>query len=592
MAIPKGAATESLEDIYYDPDRELFFSAAAMKERFMFISHGYKAQLAAGLILLGTIGLSAADEKKPSNPQEKPAAAPAKPAGHTGAHGPSTPGKPGGPATATHPGPPAGGAHTHPTGGAAAATTTGSHAANQPAGHGPNAMHPGQPQHTAPGKPGGGPATAHQPGGVPRPGGPGHNPPGHNPGMHPVNNGISGRPAPRGSHTQHLVNGNAIQRRPNGRVSDVHDAKRGMDIHHSLNGGRQVTVVRPDHSRIVVERGRPGYIERPYSYHGHDFARRSYYYHGHMYQTYYRGYRYRGVYINVYAPVRYYPIGFYGWAYHPWGVPVVFSWGWGRAPWYGYYGFYFAPYPVYPTPALWLTDYMISSELAAAYEAGRESANAAPPEPTAGSSPALTPEVKQQIADEVRNQIALENAEAEQNANHQDVDPASSGIARMLGDGHSHIFVAGGALDVVDSSGMECALSDGDVLQLVTPPPADATSASLVVLASKGGSECAKAATVTVALTDLQEMQNHMRQTIDQGMEELRQKQGQGGIPAAPPSATGAPADTPFAQIAPPPDPNDANAINQQLKAADQAEKEVTTQAGQGPDTSTPPPSH
>jgi hypothetical protein len=231
---------------------------------------------------------------------------------------------------------------------------------------------------------------------------------------------------------------------------------------------------------------------------------------------------------------------------------------------------------------------MISSELATAYEAGRASA-APPPPPGGDSAPALTPEVKQQISDEVRNQIALENAEAQQTSRNQDVDPASSGIARMLGDGHSHIFVAGGALDVVDASGAECALSDGDVLQLAAPPPPDATSANLVVLASKGGGECAKSNTITVAFADLQEMQNHMRETIDRGMEELRQKQGTGGLPAAPPAATTAPTTAQFAAIAPPPDPNDANTINQQLKAADQTEQEVTAQAGPDASTTAPP---
>jgi hypothetical protein len=214
-----------------------------------------------------------------------------------------------------------------------------------------------------------------------------------------------------------------------------------------------------------------------------------------------------------------------------------------------------------------------------------------PPNEQAGNgSPALTPEVKQMIADEVRNQIALENADAQQNAKNQDLDPASSSIARMLADGRPHVFVAGSALDVVDESGTECALSDGDALQLASPPPPDATAVSLVVLSSKGHRECAKSATVTVALADLQDMQNHMRETIDRGMEELRQKQGKGGLPVAPPSATTEPTPVAFAQVAPPPDPNDANEINQQLKLADQSEQDVTTQAKQDEGASAPNP--
>jgi len=115
----------------------------------------------------------------------------------------------------------------------------------------------------------------------------------------------------------------------------------------------------------------------------------------------------------------------------------------------------------------------------------------------------------------------------------------------------------------------------------VTPPPSDATVVNLVVLASKGGKECQKTATVAVNLTDLQEMQNHMRETIDQGLKDLQAKQGTGGLPAAPPSAQAAPVQAQYAAVAPPPDPKDAADLQAQTKEADQAETEVTAQASQ-----------
>ncbi len=259
-------------------------------------------------------------------------------------------------------------------------------------------------------------------------------------GGRPANTGISGRPAPKGSQQTQLRNGSAVQRRANGRVSDVHDAKRGMNIHHGINGNTRVVVERSDHSRVFAERGRPGYVQRGYLHNGHEYSRRTYYYHGRAYDRYYRGYGYRGVYLNVYSPYRYYPFGFYGWAYNPWYQPVVYSWGWGGNPWYGYYGFYFTPYPAYATASLWLTDYIISNQLAAAYQARHEAQAQMDQEaggPVPGAAP-LTPEVKQQIADEVKNQLALENSEAQQNARNQEPDPASSGIARMLSDGKTH----------------------------------------------------------------------------------------------------------------------------------------------------------
>ena len=388
-------------------------------------------------------------------------------------------------------------------------------------------------------------------------------------------------PAPRGSNEHVAANGSAVRTRPGGKVSDVHDARRGMDVHHGLNGNRRVSVERPGHGRLVAERGRPGYVQRGYGYHGHDFGRRAYYYHGREYNRYYRGYGYRGLYLNVYAPGFYYGPGFYGWAYNPWASPIAYGWGWGGSPWFGYYGGFFAPYPVYPSAAFWLTDYIISQDLQAAYAAHQEAGEVDGAPSAAGGPPEMTPEVKQQIADEVRAQLALENQEAAQNAQQQDVDPGSSGIARLLADSRPHVFVVGDALDVVDANGQECGISDGDALQLQPGSDPNATAVNLVVLASKGGQECQKSSTVTVQLADLQEMQNHMRENIDQGLQELQAKQGTGGIPQAPPSAQGKPTEAAYAAVAPPPDPTDTADLQQQGQQADQAEKDVTAEVAQ-----------
>ena len=146
----------------------------------------------------------------------------------------------------------------------------------------------------------------------------------------------------------------------------------------------------------------------------------------------------------------------------------------------------------------------------------------------------------------------------------------------MLSDNIQHVFVAGADLDVIDATGTECAVSEGDALQLTAAPAADATAADLVVLSSKGGVECHKGATVSVALADLQDMQNHMRETIDAGMGDLQQKGGTGGLPAVPASAKAAPAKAAFVAIAPPPDPNAATEVAKQSTEADKAEQEVS----------------
>ena len=77
-----------------------------------------------------------------------------------------------------------------------------------------------------------------------------------------------------------------------GAISDIHNPKTGMNVHNGLNGNRAVVVERPDHSRVFAERGRPGYVQRPYSFHGQNFAQRTYVYNGHEYSHFYRGYSY------------------------------------------------------------------------------------------------------------------------------------------------------------------------------------------------------------------------------------------------------------------------------------------------------------
>src|ERR1700694_4541691 len=97
--------------------------------------------------------------------------------------------------------------------------------------------------------------------------------------------------------------------------------------------------------------------------------------------------------------------------------PQAFRWGWYDRPCFGYYGGYFQPAPVYPTAALWLTDYVLSANLQRGYaeqqtasaEAGQYAAR---PEIAQTNAVVLSPEVKQAIAEEVRQQIDAERAAA------------------------------------------------------------------------------------------------------------------------------------------------------------------------------------
>jgi hypothetical protein len=385
--------------------------------------------------------------------------------------------------------------------------------------------------------------------------------------------------APRGSRDVHTASGKDVRMRPGGKLSDVHDARRGVDVHRGLGGDRRAEGKRADGSRLVSERGRGGYAERSYRFRGHDFARRSYYFHGRRFDRFYRPYLYRGVAIDVYEPDLFYPAPFYGWVYNPWVAPVAFSWGFAANPWYGYYGPYFAPQPYYPSASAWLADYMISTSLSDAYQARVDAG--LPVQPLTAAAPgqaALTADVQAQIAEEVRRQLALENAEAQGASRGEDPDPQSSGIARIVADGSTHAFVVGDNMDLTSSSGQECLVTAGDVLQLRTPPAPTATEANLVVLASKGGQECAKSSIVTVAMDDLQDLQNHMRQTIDEGLGEVQKQEGK-GLPKAPASAAAPVVKATYIQAAPPAEINISVELAQQDKEADNAEHEANQEA-------------
>jgi hypothetical protein len=515
--------------------------------------------LAASLTLLAfTYPALSADKPKASAPS-KPAAAPrsSAPAAHPAGGGASTASH--GPTTAGH----SAVTTSHPSTTTAHPVTTTPHA-------GTSATHTATPAtHTA--------SPTSRPGAT-SPGGRVSTPAGGKT-FGSTAGGKGGMAAPKGSKTVQTRSGGTVTKRADGHVATVRDPKRGMEVHRNLSGNRRVVVERSDHSRIVAERGGRGYVQRPYMFHGHEYARRSYYYNGRYYNRYYGRYYYHGAWMNPYYPGYYYGPAFYGWAYNPWAVPVAYGWGWGGNPWFGYYGAYFTPYPVYASPALWLTDYFIAQSLQAAYQA--QVAQAA-----AMSNPApLTPETKQLIADEVRSQIALENSESKTAGQGAEPDAASSSIQRSLTDGKQHVFVAGHDLDVVDAGGTECALSEGDAVQLTGQTAPDAQAATLAVLASKGGKECPRGDTVQIALTDLQDMQNHMRETIDAGMQELQKKQGQGGLPAAPAAAKAAPVESAMASAAPPPPPeSEVKAeINQQSQEADKVEAEANGGAASGP---------
>lgn len=390
-------------------------------------------------------------------------------------------------------------------------------------------------------------------------------------------------PVRPGPHT--APNGIVYSTDAHGALTHTYDPKTGMNIDHRPGGRTVSTIDREPGHRTVAYRG-GGYDGRTYSFRGQQFEHRTYLDHGRTYERIYSPYAYHGVRMEAYRPSLYYSAGFYHWAGRPWPQPVHYGWGWASDPWYSYYGPYFVPAPAYGDPALWLTDYVIAANLQAAYAQNAElQTNYGPP---SGATP-LTPEVKQQISAEVQYQMQQENAEAQANA-HGQLPSGPVGVSALFIGNQTHVFVAGADLNLTDLSGRQCQITQGDVLQVRAPPAGNSTFVTATVLGSKGGADCAVAANVNVGLSDLQDMQNHMRETADEGMRELQAKQGQGGLPAAPADATTPAVSGAFVDAAPAPDPQAGNVILAQANAAEQSERSLQLSPPSTPVAQSPAP--
>jgi hypothetical protein len=529
------------------------------------------------LLLFGLVVGVAADQKK-APPAPRPSAPP--PAHHASApvshapasrpstttHSPNTGGRPG-TSTGTRPGVGKTGTGTVGKTGTPGRTGTVNNNGRGPTGKTGNG--------SAMGKPGMG-----KPGGNMGKGGNGN-----------VGKGVN-RPAP--GRQVSLKGGGTASIRPNGQIRSIN--RNGMHIDHGLNGTRRIESTH-NGARIVTTGKNSGYVQRAYvTRGGRTYVSRTVVVNHVTYTSVYRSYSYGGYCCYYgYHPAFYYGPAYYGWAYNPWPAPVYYGWGWGGSPWYGYYGGYFAPYPTYPSAAFWLTDYLISVNLQAAY-AARAAANAAaanntandsgngggeqPQDNSGGSAPAdsgavtLTPEVKAAIAEEVKAQLAAEQAAAKPAASSSgspQPTQASEEVPPAL-DPARRTFVVSSDLTVT-GDGQECQLTAGDVITRITDTPDDDRKVTVSVSSAKKA-DCAPGKQVAVAVDDLQEMHNHFQEQLDNGMKELSSKQGTGGLPKAPDT-------TPIASDVPPPPP-DASAektLQDQQAAADQTEAQVVKEA-------------
>lgn len=309
-------------------------------------------------------------------------------------------------------------------------------------------------------------------------------------------------------------------------------------ISHAPGGGKQVVTGKPG-SQVVSWGAKRGFVERPIA--GRPgYISRTYVYGGRSYAVVYRQYYYGGYPYYRYVPAYYYGPGFYAWVGAPWIAPVPYVWGGIATPWFGFYSWYYTPYPAYASADYWLTDYLVSQNLQAAYQNQQAENNSAPPpaaapdaSPTGGAAQGtITPEVKAMIAEEVRQQLAAEKDAAAQPtaSNATQSGPGGDQAPPAL---TQKIFVVSSNLDLAER-GQACSLTAGDIIERRgKDAEADGTVKAEVVSSKRGDCAADSDATVQVQLADLQEMHNQMQQKIDAGLKTLADNQAK-GLPNAP----------------------------------------------------------
>jgi hypothetical protein len=244
---------------------------------------------------------------------------------------------------------------------------------------------------------------------------------------------------------------------------------------------------------------------------------------------------------------------------------VTYAWGWGASPWYGYYGGYFVPEPIYPSPALWLTDYLLAENLRLAYENGSAANRDAPPQPVAQSNATVSPEVKRLIAEEVQQQLAAER-DAAASTNGASQQTADNTVPPALDPKHK-IFVVASTMDL-SAGGQSCVLTPGDIIERTSRTVTDDGKVPISVMSSKDG-DCPVDFASALDVSVLQDMHNQFREQIAGGLEKLATTEGK-DLPAGPPanprqSAEGqAPASDDAREL-----------LNRQSREGDQAEAEV-----------------
>lgn len=350
----------------------------------------------------------------------------------------------------------------------------------------------------------------------------------------------------RNLEERHPVDG----REPGG--SHVTAGSRVPAASHSF-AANPIRVVRYGHTLSgTVERTiRPGLTSRTFVSGGHVLY--THVYHRQVWHQFGRAFAY-----ETFVPAVRYPAVYYSWALAAWPRPVIYRWGWQAQPWYPMYGSLFTPYPVYTSPDLWMTDYIIAQSMQAAYQAqGVAPATEAPPQGAAAASvsdssapqpndalpatsssvtspapvampPAITPEVKAQLDDQIKVQLREQQAAAAMPAvlTTQSTPPALRS---------NHVFFqVVEPLDVPSGTpNAHCSLGPNDYIKRTGGMSNDDWKVPVVVELSRS-SDCPEGLHTRIALNDLNAMENEQEAQVMEAMRAASKGMGPNGPPSGP----------------------------------------------------------
>ena len=348
------------------------------------------------------------------------------------------------------------------------------------------------------------------------------------------------------------------RRRPQaGVVRESHPGAAGRASQVSPSfADRQVRVVRYGNTLSgTVERPiRPGLVSRTFVSGGHVLY--THVYEGHVWHQFGRSFAY-----ETFVPGVRYPAVYYGWALAPWPRPIVYSWGWGMQPWYPLYGPLFAPYPVYTSPDLWMTDYIIAQNMQAAYQAQQAppppeplppgaaaepapdaslaapvqppgdaspspspapQPSAAPPAPVA-PPPAITPQIKAQLNEQIKVQLQEQAAATPATLTAQSAPPPALRA--------NHVFFEVVQPLSVPTAHGHCSLGANDYIKRTGGMSGDDWMIPVVVELSRPA-DCPEGLETRIGLNDLNAMENEQEAQVLEAMRAASKGIGPNGPPS------------------------------------------------------------